>query len=348
MRRGLIAIVIVCFCQGGGAAANPLLFSSEEMLRAALTAPLTEVFGQKNQKDRVYREGRWSYRDGDETVRLPVKIRTRGNFRRENCALPPIQLNFRKNELANTILDGQDKLKMVSPCDHGEKYQQLVFLEYLVYRLFALFSEYHFRTRLVQVGYVDTTGKIDPWQSVNFLIEDENAMAERSGSNLVQTQTSKRHEMDLQQTALVEVFQFLIGNVDYSTLKSPPGDNCCHNVKLISGSGKSFLPVPYDFDASGLIDAPYAGVPEQLPIRRVTQRYFTGWCKEERRFREAITKLNDHREKAIAVFAESPLLNQRHRKKAVGFLEKSYELLSDEKHVKRYIFGRCRGEVIPG
>jgi hypothetical protein len=351
MRRTLIAILAWSSCHAFGAQAEPPLFSSEEMLRTALTAPLAEAFSQKKQKDRLYLEGRWSYRQDEATVRLPVKIRTRGNFRRVNCALPPLQLNFRKKTLDGTLLDGQDKLKMVSPCGHGEKYQQLIYLEYLVYRLFALFSDYHFRTRLVEVGYVDTGERADPWQSVNFLIEDVQAMAARSGAGLVDIESSRRSEMDLGLTALVEVFQFMIGNVDYSTLQSPPGDKCCHNVKLLARADSSaggYLPVPYDFDSAGIINAPYATVPEQVPIKRVTQRYFTGWCKEEYRFREAISRVNAQREGAIAVFEKFPLLEKKYRKKAVDYLDKSYQLLNDEKYVKRYILGRCRGEVIPG
>ena len=335
---------------GAIAAGETPLFNSAEMLKAALSAPLEQAYSQKKLENRLYLDGTWSFREGAETVRLPVKIRTRGNYRREVCSLPPLQLNFRKQELKGTVLQGQNKIKMVSPCKTGEKYQQLVYLEHLVYELFALFSEHHFRTRLVEVGYADSAQPEEHWTSTNFLIEDSDDMAARSGMKEVEIVSSQRVQMDLQQTALVEIFQYMIGNVDYSTLKSPPDSNCCHNVKLIApqGAETGFIPVPYDFDSAGIINAPYANVPAQVPIKSVTQRYFTGWCKEERRYREAIARIGQQREAAIALFAESPLLEKNYRKKAVKYLQKFYDQVENEGKVDRYIIGRCRGEVIEG
>ena len=82
----------------GWGAPTPL-FSSDAPLKAVLTAPISQAYQQKRQEQRLYLEGHWSYLEGDTTVRYPVKIRTRGNFRRRVCSLPPLQLNFRKRDL---------------------------------------------------------------------------------------------------------------------------------------------------------------------------------------------------------------------------------------------------------
>jgi len=350
MLKAISVLLCAALNAGAVAAAETPLFSSDEMLKAALSAPLEQAYAQKKLEKRLYLDGTWSYREGAETLRQPVKIRTRGNYRREVCSLPPLQLNFRKKELKGTLLEGQNKIKMVSPCKTGESYQQLVYLEHLVYELFALFSEHHFRTRLVEVGYTDSDQPQEHWSSKNFLIEDSDAMAARSGMKEVEIVSSRRDQMDLQQTALVEVFQYMIGNVDYSTLKGPADSDCCHNVKLIApqGADTGYIPVPYDFDSAGIINAPYASVPAQVPVKSVTQRYFTGWCKEERRYREAIARLSEQREAAIALFAESALLDKKYSKRAVKYLEKFYDQVENERKVDRYIIGRCRGEVIQG
>lgn len=331
----------------GAASGEAVLFASEEPFRAVLTAPLKQAYAQKNQDDRLYLAGKWSYRDVDDTVALPVKIRTRGNYRRQVCKLPPLQLNFRKDELEDTLFAGQNKLKMVSPCKTGDRYQQLIYLEYLVYQFYALVSDYHFRTRLVDVNYVDSdSGKT--WRSTNFLIESDKAMAARLGMEALDIESTRRSAMNLGETALLEVFQLMIANVDYSSLQSPPGKSCCHNIVPIAADGnpQDIVPVAYDFDSAGIIDAPYATTPSVVPIKRVTQRYFTGWCKEERLYREAITHLNSLRDEAVAIFAGSTLLDDKHRKKAVTFLEESYSLINDEDYVADSIIGRCRGEVI--
>ncbi|MEP5569396.1 MAG: hypothetical protein ABJN62_16260 [Halioglobus sp.] len=349
MSRLIILLMLINSAAVYGAD-SPTLFSSDELFKAVLTAPILQAYGQKKQEDRLYLGGHWSQKKGEETERVSVKIRTRGNFRRRNCVLPPLMLNFKKKELEGTSLAGQNKLKLVSPCKRGDKYQQLIYLEYHVYQLFALYSDYHFRTRLVEVAYVDTGGKDKRWQSTNFLIEDDKDMAARYQLDSKKVPHTMRVDMDMQQTALVEAFQYMIGNVDYSTLQSPEGADCCHNIKLLAPEGvdKSFLPVAYDFDSSGIINAPYAALPTNVPIRRITTRYFNGWCKEERRFRDAIDLIKSKKEAAIAIFEESTLLSNAYRKRAASYLKKSYDKISDEKTLKREVLEQCRGEVIKG
>ena len=348
MRIAAALILVVLVPAAYGNAPTPL-FSSGETVKAVLTAPIGQAYKQKKQEQRLYLEGSWSYKEGDETIRRPVKIRTRGHYRRANCTHPPLRLNFRKKEMAGTLFDGQDKLKMVNPCKNGDKYQQLVYVEYLIYKLYELYSDHHFRVRMVDVGYNDSDKSRKPWQTTNFLIQDDKDMATSSGMVEVKTEATKRQEMNLAETALVEVFQFMIGNVDYSTLRAREG-NCCHNVRLISpenGEG-GIIPVPYDFDSAGILDAPYATLPQQVPIKKITQRYFYGWCKEERRFRDAIDRIQSKRAEALALIQDAPYLEDYYRKKTFKYLEKSYEMLDDEKYVERRIIGQCRGEVIKG
>ena len=349
MPRLIILLLLINSASVYGSDSSPL-FLSDEPFKAVLTAPILQAYGQKKQEDRLYLEGHWSQKKGEETERVSVKIRTRGNFRRRNCDLPPLMLNFKKKEVEGTSLAGQDKLKLVSPCDRGDKYQQLIYLEYHLYQLFALYSDYHFRTRLVEVAYADSGGKDKRWQSTNFLIEDDKAMASRYQMELKKVPHTMRVDMDLPQTALVEAFQYMIGNVDYSTLQSPEGENCCHNIKLIASDGadQPLLPVAYDFDSSGIINAPYATLPASVPIKRITTRYFNGWCKEEKRFREAIEIIKSKKDAAIAIFEESTLLSNTYRKRAANYLKKSYEKIGDEKSLKREILEHCRGEVIKG
>ena len=38
------------------------------------------------------------------------------------------------------------------------------------------------------------------------------------------------------------------------------------------------IPIPYDFDFSGLVDAPYATPPDVLKIANVRQRFYRGYC----------------------------------------------------------------------
>ncbi len=325
------------------------LFAAEEPLTAVLSAPLYQMIRQKDQDSRLYMDGKWAYKLEDGNIkRLDLKVRSRGNFRRVNCDLPPLRLNFRKKALAGTVYDGQNKLKMVGPCGRSDKYQQLVYVEYLSYKLFELLSDYHFKVRLVDVSYADTDQQYKPWISTNFLIEDVGDMAARYQRKEAKLAEPLREDYDLGQTALVELFQLMIGNTDYSTLRSRGGEDCCHNGKLINlkDHHKGLIPVPYDFDSSGIVNAPYAEPPANLPIKRVRSRFFTGWCKQDHHFMAAIEHVSARREQAMALFQEFEPLTPRYRKSALGYLEDFYKMIDDPGTVEKKILERCRGEVI--
>ena len=58
-------------------------------------------------------------------------------------------------------MEGQDKLKLVAPCKRSERYEGLA-LEYLVYQIFTRVSPYHFKTRLLDIGYLNQVSRQSP------------------------------------------------------------------------------------------------------------------------------------------------------------------------------------------
>ena len=300
---------------------------------------------------RLYFPGQWTYIESDgSTRRLDVSIRTRGNFRRELCSLPPLQLNYKKKQVRETLFEGQDKLKLVGRCESHDSYAQLLQLEYLAYKVFEVVSEHHFRTRLLQLSYVDSDAKKKPRTDISFLIEDENDMATRYAMEYLEVPYVMPEQLDLAQTAVVEMFQPMIGNTDYSTIRGPKGAECCHNVKLITveNSDGGIIPVPYDFDTSGLVNAGYSVPPAALPIRSVRTRYFTGRCKEERHWENTIALFNDKKNDVMSLFLEAEHLDDRTRERTLEYLEEFYELINDARRINKEIFGRCRGDIVRG
>ena len=156
--------------------------------------------------------------------------------------------------------------------------------------------------------------------------------------------------MNFAQTALVEIFELFIGNNDYSTLRGPDPDSCCHNARLIGskdGSAK-YIPVPYDFDASGWVNAPYSAPPTQYPIKRVRDRYFSAWCKEDRHFFSAMDRFREKREQLYALVNESTGLSDKTRSKSIAYMDDFYALINDREAVNKKIIGRCRGGIVKG
>ena len=330
---------------------EPPLFTSKDAFSAVMTAPFTQVYKEKRGEVRPYREGFFAYRpDADAaTQRVSVKIRTRGNFRRAQCSYPPLKLNFSKKNNKGTFLHSQNHLKLVGPCRIGKSYQELVLQEYVAYQLFEAISYYHFKTRLLDLNYVDSQKGGKPRAARTFLIEDLKHMAKRTGHKASGfTQPSKK-QMDLEQTALVEIFQLMISNHDYSTLRGAAPEECCHNVRLIENeAGGKLIPVPYDFDSSGWVDAPYADPPAIYPVRSVRERYFGGWCKAPVYFENAIQRIRERKAQLYEIASNPELLNERSIRLNRNFLDSFFELIDDPKNRQSKIIERCRGKQVAG
>jgi len=349
VKKALFFIILpaLALAEGAGAADKHPLFQNDDVLKAVLTAPVSQTYAQRHQDVRIYFPGQWTYIDEDgETKRLEVSIRTRGHFRREFCQLPPLQLNFKKSEVKGTLFAGQDKLKLVAPCKDGEKYQQLVILEYLAYRTLEILTDHSFATRLVRLSYVDRDEKLEPWTDVVYVIEDDSDMAKRLGLDRLKLESVRYASLDHPKTAVVQLFQFLIANNDYSVLKRRRDDDCCHNIQVLGykDSEAGRVPVPFDFDMSGLVNAGYAAPPSQVPVRDVRERYFYGLCQPAEIFDEAIAHVQSKRGEIFALFAESAELDEKSREKSLEYIEEFYSILDSPKRMEQHVYSHCRGE----
>jgi hypothetical protein len=73
----------------------------------------------------------------------------------------------------------------------------------------------------------------------------------------------------------VALFEFMIGNTDWFIQNR-------HNLEFVVVPGHNLLvPIPYDFDYSGLVNAPYAVHHTSLELPSVEIRYYQGWCYSE-------------------------------------------------------------------
>lgn len=343
--RGLTVLMLIVASVANAQDGHPL-FHTDEVLKAVLAAPISQTYGQKYQDVRLYHPGQWTYIDSNgETQRLAVSIRTRGDFRRHYCNLPPLQLNFKKKQVKGTLFKGQDKLKLVAPCNHGARYQQYVILEYLAYKTFEILTDHSFRTRLIRLSYVDSDEKLDPWTDMVFVIEDNSDMARRLNLDMIKVDSIEYDELDHAKTAVVQLFQFLIANNDYSVLKGET-DVCCHNTEVLGekDSTRDRVPVPFDFDMSGLVNAAYAAPPDQVPVRDVRVRYFYGLCQPDDLLNEAVVLLQSKRSEIFDLFANSAELDRKNKTKSLEYINDFYDILDNAKRFKIELLDRCRGK----
>jgi len=342
----LILVSLAVPLTAGATEKNPL-FKDDTVVKAVLTAPIAQAYAQRDQDVRLYLPGQWTYTRSDGTTeRLEVSIRTRGLFRREYCQLPPLQLNFKKKQVKDTLFDGQNKLKVVSPCQDGAKSQQHVVLEYLAYRTFEILTDKSFGTRLVRISYVDSDGKLRPWTDLTFVIEDDQDMARRLGLIRLAVVSNKFDQLDHFSTALVDLFQLLIANNDYSVLQSADGRECCHNSEILAlkDNADVRIPVPYDFDMSGLVNTKYAAPPSHLPIRFARTRYYRGLCQPPGILDDAILHVQSKREEILSLFRDTRELEPYLKKRTLKYIEEYFEILDDPDKRKKQLLERCRGK----
>ena len=342
---GILLCVVGAAVSAHAQEKNPL-FQDHSVIRAVLTAPLSQVYAQRTQDVRIYFPGQWSYTNEDGTTqRLDVGIRTRGVFRREYCKTPPLQLNFKKAQVKETLFAGQNKLKMVVPCLFGPEAKQNLVLEYLAYQTLQILTDKSFGTRLIRLSYLDSDEKLAPWTDLVFVIEDDGDLAKRLDLEKIKVASNQFHQLDSATTALADLFQFLIANNDYSVLAAREGDNCCHNTEILALQDDADVrfPVPYDFDFSGLVNAPYAAPPERLPIMSVRSRYYRGLCQSREELDHAIAEIQSKRDEITALFENTTELSANRRKRTLQFIDEFFEILDSPERIEEEIIGLCRG-----
>jgi hypothetical protein len=339
---GLIALAAAIVAAGQDAKAQPL-FESNDVLRVQIEAPFTTLM--RDRESGEYVDGLFHIMT-ESGIRetQDLKIRTRGNYRRreENCEFAPLRLDFPRKKVRDTLLDGQDKLKLVTHCDDSRRsYEQSVLLEYLAYRILNELTDLSFRVRLLHIDYINTDLDNKARTKYGILIEDEEALLRRIDMQFAAIPSIMPEQLDPQQTALVAVFEYLIGNTDFSPLRGARDEFCCHNVILASKPGSGLMPIPYDFDLSGLVDAPYASPNPKYRIKKVTQRLYLGYCMHNELLPGVVGAISEQRPAITALVAAQEGLLEGSRQTALRFIDKFYERLSDDAGIQKYLVKEC-------
>jgi len=278
-------------------------------------------------------------------VSIPVALSVRGITRRSRdvCDFPPLRVQFTAPPPAS-LFAGEKKLKLVTHCKNNPSFQQYVLLEYSAYKMYNLLTPHSFDVRLANVDYRDQAGR--PMVSrVGYFLEDLSDVAKRNGT--VQTRAPDLIPIsDLSPTdaARYALFQHMIANHDWSMRAGPAGKDCCHNAELIgSVAPGATVPIPYDFDYSGLVAAPYAVPPAQIKITSVKQRFYRGYCAHNAEAIAVARQMRAARPQIVGVLAQTPGLSPRMQSRASGFLDGFFADIATDQDVTSKVLKRCAG-----
>lgn len=319
------------------AAEGAPLFSSHEPLELTLRSRIHHLVEERPEEDEVDGTLLVGRSDGGVDT-LQVEVRARGNFRRQkrNCNFPPLRLDVPRSRVRGTAFEGQDKLKLVTPCqDDRDDYQTYVIQEYLAYRVYNLVTPVSYRVRPVRITYDDVDGQYPRRTRMGFLIEDDEAMAHRNRAFLSEWQQFHPGAADPGQLALMAMFQYMIGNTDWS-------QPFFHNVDMVrSWEGGRYLSVPYDFDHAGVVDARYAEPDPTLGTSSVRERVYRGFCLDGVDHAAQRTRFLALRGPVEALYREEGLLDEDALEETLAYYEDFFETLEDFRPYRRLILDAC-------
>ena len=320
------------------------LFRKDSFLNVTLEAPLTTIVNERS-VDTQY-PGTVRYEDvNGEFVEVPVRVRARGNFRRnpDNCRFPPIRLRFRGRDVGDTIFEGLRRVPLVTHCQNTARYEQGILREYMAYRILNELTDLSLRARLLRITYIDTEGGLRDRETFAFAIEHRNRLAVRSDIPVLEVPRTTIANLDAEYLNMTSVFQFMIGNTDFSPILAPEGENCCHNHRLF-GEEKELPPqfaVAYDFDMTGLANLPHSVPNPRFNLRNVRQRLYRGRCVNNDLLPKTIEHFQERRDAILKLVDDLPGASGRTRNSLRAYINSFYNVIDNPNRVQRELVDRC-------
>ena len=316
------------------------LFDSDVALNLTIEADFTKLEKQRD-KNAEY--------PGNLTisgVTLPIALKVRGNSRlkKNKCHHAPLRIDFKKSDnRKDTVFDKQDDIKLVVVCRDRTPYRVYLRKEFLAYQILLEVTDLAYRVRWAEITYVDEAKqktKVRP----GFFIEKKKHVAKRNQlTPHPETRGNRYVDLDADHAALLDHFQFLIGNTDYSVVTSDDPEDCCHNAKLLKDDNEVLTPIIYDFDSTGFVNPSYAEVNPNVAIDNVRERAYRGYCFADEHLQKARQTLLEKESVVLALVQEDSLLAKRDRRRAVKYLQDGYRTMKEDRRYRNEILRECRG-----
>ncbi len=316
------------------------LFSQDTPINIKLSISLKDV--KKETNDSTYMEGSLHYeKETGVWDSIKVDIRTRGDFRLKQCFFSPLRIKIKKEDAKETLFEGNKALKLVLPCNKSGDNNALIVKEFLCYKIYEAVTPYTFSTRLLNIDFWDLSGKnAKNYQLTGFFIEDDDLVAKRFDA--VVKDKSNLHPLAMHDTTVIrhDFFQYLIANIDWST-------TFLHNAKIIQTHDPvRNIPLTYDFDQSGFVDAPYGVIHPELGMTNIKDRIYRGFCRSDN---NAIFYVrNQYIQLEEPIFAimnkYKDLLDAKDYASLEKFVLDFYKTFKSDKLFESEILNKCRTE----
>lgn len=279
-----------------------------------------EEFKLSNEGKRYYHHAELSYTSNQqaELTKLSVKIKLRGQFRSDTnyCNLPQLKIVFPKGITKEPLFGQTKSANLVLPCQKNiTDYEQYVLQEYLIYKMYNLLTEHSYRVRLVKLNLINSGEKKDTIQTMAFFKESDEDLAARLKGKIVKTlpiDSTKINPLLMQQVA---IFQYLIGNDDWS-------ETSMHNIKMLLISNSLLYPIPFDFDFSGLVAAPYSDFDSTTFYQNTAVHSFSSdiFITEF-----LVDQYAETQDSCLLLFKKNVWLSAKTKERSLAFLQRGYK-----------------------
>jgi hypothetical protein len=319
------------------AEARPL-FKSADTLEFTLTAPFNIINKDHNPESTKRYPGVLTVAGADGTLKsIAVELSARGHFRRmaRNCSTVPLRIEFTKGEAAGTVFAGQTTLKLGTGCESSKEFEQITLREYLTYPIYHMLTPLSFRARLARGTYVEEGSLKKTTPRYAIFIEQENDVARRNGGRIVNLQRISFTDLEPATLTRTMLFEYMIGNTDMSIW-------ALHNVRFVQNPARTLFVVPYDFDLSGIVHAPYAVPDRRLGLRSVVDRLYRGPCRTTEEFEAAAAPLRDKHKDMLALVDSIKDLDSNSRSEVKDYLESFFRTIDKPASIKKQFVDGCK------
>lgn len=301
-------------------------FSSAEVVNITIETALDSLMA--NKKTVNYQPATISVDKGGFEISYDIKVRPRGRSRRSYCDFPPLKLNFSKKGLSALGLNPKFKsIKLVTHCSDSKEASENVMEEYLAYKLYNVLTDNSFQAQVVKVNYIDASSG-QSFQRFGILLENTKEMTQRVGGEVVETMGIPLAQYNKEQLNLLTVFQFMIGNEDYRL-------KYLRNVKMVKMPNGQIQAIPYDFDASGLVNAAYAQPDKDLRLETVLQRNFTGCFKNKKERAATIDYVLSKKEDLLQTIQDVNQLDPASKAQATQYIVDFFDIIENKANLNK-------------
>ena len=329
---------------------DPLLFDSHEVLELTMPVDFESLCRSRENPDCDYTPTVFEYRDvNGKQQSLPISIRRRDGWRamEANCQVPTIFVRFSAEDTVGTPFEGQTTLALTSHCGKGistdddrsgtlpDEFESYVGNEYFGYHMYNLVTDVSLRVRFIKITYTNPEGPRRDFTRNGFFAEHFEMLADRLGAQLLTEADFDPARLDYDAADQVALFNFMVGNTDWSIEKQD-------NVFLLRFPDGRDVPVIYDLDMSGLVNAYYASPAPGVPVKKVKHRYYRGFCQPDTDWDALFAKFSGLEKPIMKMLVTSPGLGRGDRRESGAYLDSFFETLDSFESRNTRIVNNCK------